>query len=75
MIAANNSSEILSGIIENVELTYGAVQTWANLYVAHNVPFDLLLGCLDSGNKTIKFLLVKGQMEHIHCSKIHSCLT
>ena len=42
MIAANNNSKTLSGIIENVELTYKAAQTWANLYVAHNAPFHLL---------------------------------
>ena len=44
LIAANNSTGHLEGIIQNVELTCGEVKTWANIYIADNAPFDLLLG-------------------------------
>lgn len=41
---ANGGKGQLSGKVENVPLTCGAVQTKATLFVGDNVPFDLLLG-------------------------------
>ena len=43
---ANGGEGTLTGIVENVPFTYGAVRTRANLYVGAHVPFDLLLGRL-----------------------------
>ena len=37
MLAANNSSGRLEGIIKNVELICRAAWTWANLYVGNDV--------------------------------------
>ena len=41
---ANGGKGQLSGKVENVPLTCGAVETKATLFVGDNVPFDLLLG-------------------------------
>jgi hypothetical protein len=41
---ANGGKGQLSGKVENIPLTCGAVQTKATLFVGGNVPFDLLLG-------------------------------
>ena len=42
---ANGGEGYLKGLVENVPLTCGGVETQTNLYVGANVPFDLLLGC------------------------------
>ena len=41
---ANGGEGKLQGLVENVPLSCGAVQTKANLYVGDHVPFNLLLG-------------------------------
>jgi hypothetical protein len=41
---ANGGGKIMAGLVENVPLLCGSVITWADLYVAGHVPFDLLLG-------------------------------
>ena len=44
MSDANGGEGNLIGIVENVPLNCGGVNTEANLYVGEHVPFDLLLG-------------------------------
>lgn len=39
-----NGEGKLKGIIENVPLDFGSVQTRANFYVGDQAPFDMLLG-------------------------------
>ena len=41
---ANGGEGILHGLVENVSLKCGGVQTLANVYVGDNIPFELLLG-------------------------------
>ncbi|KAL6309970.1 hypothetical protein BKA93DRAFT_821056 [Sparassis latifolia] len=40
----NSGEGDLLGLVQQVPLQCGAITTWANLYVADHVPFDLLLG-------------------------------
>ena len=41
---ANGGEGTLTGFVQNVPLSCGAVLTFANVYVGNNAPFDLLLG-------------------------------
>lgn len=41
---ANGGERTLQGLVKNVPLTCGGVQTEANLYVGEHVPFQMLLG-------------------------------
>lgn len=41
---ANGTSRALNGLVENVPLHCGGLQTTASLHVGKHVPFDLLLG-------------------------------
>lgn len=41
---ANGTSRALTGLVENVPLHCGGLQTTASLHVGNHVPFDLLLG-------------------------------
>jgi hypothetical protein len=41
---ANGGASVLPGYLAGVELTCGEVNTTGDLYVARDVPFDLLLG-------------------------------
>jgi hypothetical protein len=42
---ANGGASELVGLVENVPLSCGSVQTTANLFIGEKLPFDLLLGC------------------------------
>jgi hypothetical protein len=44
MTDTNGEIKAILGLVENVPLTCEAVVTHADLFVAKNVPFDLLLG-------------------------------
>jgi hypothetical protein len=41
---ANGGASELPGLVENVQLSCGSVQTTANLFIGEKLPFDLLLG-------------------------------
>ena len=70
LLAANNSTGQLKGLVSNVELRCGAARTWANLYVIEKAPFQLLLGRPWQRDNHIS-IEERERMGHIYCSVIH----